>query len=101
MKTSKHLTEKSVTWDERKNRSNKAKHKISFEEAVTVFYDPLSLTVNDPEHSVDETRLHIIGESDRRRLILVTFTESQKEIRIISAQKPTQRERKQYEENES
>ena len=101
MKTSKHLTEKSVTWDERKNRSNKAKHKISFEEAVTVFYDPLSLTVNDPEHSVDETRLHIIGESDRRRLILVTFTESQKEIRIISAQKPTRRERKQYEENES
>ena len=94
-----HNSEKRITWHVRKNQTNKAKHKISFEEAATVFYDPLSLTVDDPEHSAYERRLHIIGESDRGRLIVVSFTELKNEIRIISAQKPTGLERKQYEEN--
>jgi len=93
--------EKQITWNAAKNQANKKKHKISFEEAATVFYDPLSLTVGDPEHSVYERRLHIIGESNGGRLIVVTFFESQSEIRIISAQKPTKRERKDYEEGYS
>jgi uncharacterized protein len=90
--------EKLITWNAAKNRGNKKKHGISFEEAATVFYDPLSLTVDDPEHSAHERRHHIIGESERGHLVLVTFAESAAEIRIISAQKPTRREREQYEE---
>ncbi|MGQ0761060.1 MAG: BrnT family toxin [Acidobacteriota bacterium] len=70
-----------MTWDPRKDQANKRKHKIGFEEAATVFYDPLSLTVDDPEHST-----------------YVSFFESRTEIRIISAQKPTKRERNYYEE---
>lgn len=89
---------KRVTWDLAKNQTNKKKHKISFEEAATVFYDPLSLTVDDPGHSAYERRFHIIGESDKGRLIVVTFFEGAGEIRIISAQKPTRLERKNYEE---
>jgi uncharacterized DUF497 family protein len=90
--------EKRVTWDLAKNQANKKKHKISFEEAATVFYDLLSLTVDDQEHSAYETRFHIMGESDKGRLVVVTFFEGPGEIRIISAQKPTRRERKNYEE---
>ncbi len=93
--------EKRITWDAAKNEANKKKHKVSFEEAATVFYDPLSLTVDDPEHSGYERRLHIIGESNKGRLILVSFSESRKEIRIISAQKPSKRERSYYEESYS
>jgi uncharacterized protein len=85
---------KRVTWDLPKNQANKRKHKISFEEAATVFYDRLSLTVDDPEHSFYEKRLHIVGESDKGRLIVVTFSEGPGEIRIISAQKPTRHETK-------
>lgn len=94
-------TKKRVAWDAIKNQANKKKHKISFEEAATVFYDRLSLTVDDPEHSVNERRLHIIGESNKGKLILVTFVEGSDGIRIISAQKPTRRERKHYEERYS
>ena len=90
--------EKRITWNAAKERANKKKHGISFEEAATVFYDLLSLTVDDPEHSAHERRHHIIGESQSGRLVLVTFAESPTEIRIISAQKPTRLERKQYEE---
>ena len=91
--------EKRITWDRGKNNTNKRKHKISFEEAATVFYDPLSLTVDDQVHSLYERRLHIIGESNGGRLILVTFVERKSEIRIISAQRPDKRERKYYEED--
>jgi len=90
--------EKRITWDAAKNRLNAKKHKISFEEAATVFYDPLSLTVDDPAHSVYEQRLHIIGKSSGNRLMVVTFTESQREIRIVSARMPTRSEIKHYEE---
>jgi uncharacterized DUF497 family protein len=92
-------TKKRIAWDAVKNKANEKKHKVSFEEAATVFYDPLSLTVDDPEHSVHERRLHIIGESNKGQLILVTFSAASDEIRIISAQKPTRRERKHYEES--
>ena len=91
--------EKRISWDAAKNRLNAKKHKISFEEAATVFYDPLSLTVDDLEHSVDEQRLHIIGRSSVSRLMVVTFAESEKEIRIVSARMPTRSERKHYEES--
>ena len=90
-------SEKRITWDPRKDQANKRKHKIGFEEAATVFYDPLSLTVDDPEHSTYERRLHIIGESNTGRLVVVSFSESRTAIRIISAQKPTKRERSYYE----
>lgn len=90
--------EKQISWDAPKNQANEKKHKITFEEAATVFYDPLSLTVDDPEHSVYERRLHIIGESNRGQLMVVSFFEGHSEIRIISAQKPTKLERRQYEE---
>jgi uncharacterized protein len=90
--------EKRITWNGSKNLANKKKHKIGFEEAATVFYDPLSLTVADLEHSEYERRLHIIGESNKGRLIVVTFTETRIEIRIITAKKPTKRERNYYEE---
>jgi uncharacterized DUF497 family protein len=93
-----HQVEKRVTWDLAKDQANKKKHKISFEEAATVFYDLLSLTVDDQEHSAYERRCHIIGESDKGRLVVVTFFEGPGEIRIISAQKPTRQERKNYEE---
>jgi uncharacterized DUF497 family protein len=91
-------TEKRITWDAAKNQANKRRHKISFEEAATVFYDHLSLTVDDPEHSLYERRLHIIGESKNGRVIVVTFFEGPDEIRVISAQRPTRAERKYYEE---
>src|SRR5260370_40183718 len=92
-------TKKRIALDAVKKQANKKKHKISFEEAATVFYDQLNLTVDDPEHSVYERRLHTIGESNRGRLIVVTFVEGPDEIRITSAQKPTRRERKHYEES--
>ena len=91
--------EKRITWDAAKNRLNTKKHRISFEEAATVFYDPLSLTVDDLEHFVDEQRLHIIGQSSGKRLMVVTFAESHREIRIVSARMPTRSERKHYEES--
>ena len=90
--------EKRITWDGAKNRINKRKQGVSFEEAATVFYDHHSLTVDDAAHSTDEVRFHIIGESNRGKLIVVSFAETEDEIRLISAQKPTRKERKDYEE---
>lgn len=88
-----------VDWDENKNRLNKKNHQgISFEEAATVFNDPLSISVADDEHSWDEARHHIIGESELGRLLVVTYTEGAGKARIISARKPTRNERQDYEE---
>jgi len=87
-------------WDENKARSNLRKHRISFEEAETAFVDPLSLTLYDDEHSVDEDRYVLIGESDRKRLLVVAFTERRDRFRIISARVANRREREQYEEAE-
>lgn len=89
-----------VVWDENKNRSNQRKHGISFEEAATVFNDPLSLAVPDDEHSFDEARFHIIGESAFGELIVVTYTERDDKIRIINARAPTRQERRDYEEGD-
>jgi len=86
-------------WDPRKAEENDDKHGVSFEEAATVFGDPLSLTIADPRHSTDEDRFVIIGASlPQRRLLVVVHTERKGRIRIISARVATPRERKTYEE---
>ncbi len=86
-------------WDLRKAKSNHAKHGVSFEEASTVFGDPLSLTIIDPSHSrVAEERFVTIGNSYLGQLLLVAHRDEGETIRIISARKATRRERKDYEE---
>ena len=87
-----------VEWDESKNLLNQKKHRVSFEEAATVFADPLEIMINDPDHSSAEQRFISIGESFRRRLVIVSYTERANKIRIINARKPTRRERRAYEE---
>ena len=85
-------------WDPQKAAKNLRKHKVSFTEAATVFDDPLSVTVADPDHSADEDRFIIVGQSYRRRLLIVSFAERGDRIRIISAREPTPAERRAYEE---
>ncbi len=88
-----------VEWDDDKNAINIRLHDISFAEAVTVFYDSLHGSKPDPEHSLDEYRFLTMGYSDRGRLILISHTDRQGKIRLISARKPTRNERKDYEED--
>ena len=85
-------------WDEKKNTINKRKHRISFEEAQTVFYDAEALVIPDPEHSQDEERFIILGMSRRADLLVVChcYRESETVIRIISARKATRNEAAQY-----
>jgi hypothetical protein len=85
-------------WDENKAQSNLEKHGVSFEEAATVLGDPMSLTIPDPQHSEAEDRFISMGESYRRRLIVVVHTDWSDRIRIISARLATRQERKTYEE---
>jgi uncharacterized DUF497 family protein len=85
-------------WDENKGKSNVLKHGVSFEEASTVFADPLSLTIPDPAHSRAEERFIIIGNSHRGKLLIVVHTERGDNIRIISARRATRAERRTYEE---
>jgi uncharacterized DUF497 family protein len=85
-------------WDNDKAKRNIKKHGVSFEEAMTVFADPLSLTIHDPEHSDEEDRFVILGESSGRRLLVVVFTDRDDRIRIITASVATRQERKNYEE---
>jgi len=86
-------------WDPRKAEANLAKHDVSFEEAVTVFADPLARIFSDEEHSVNELREIIIGHSAQQQLVLVNFTTTDDDVRIFSARKASRRERKDYEEN--
>lgn len=87
-------------WDEKKNQTNIRKHGVSFEEAQTVFFDPLTLVAPDPEHSKAEDRYLAIGHSSKHRALLVVhcFCREDELIRIISARKLTPSERKQYED---
>ncbi|MEM7536176.1 MAG: BrnT family toxin [Chloroflexota bacterium] len=85
-------------WDPEKARTNLRKHKVSFEEAATVFQDALSLTGDDPDHSSEEDRFVTFGLSSRGRLLVVSFTERGERIRIISARQMTRSERGIYEE---
>ena len=84
-------------WDENKAAGNLKKHKVSFDEAKTVFGDPLSLTIHDPDHSFEETRFVDIGQSLDGKLLVVVYTERENKIRIISSRKATSVERKYYE----
>jgi uncharacterized DUF497 family protein len=86
------------TWDKNKNTINQSKHDITFDEAKTVFNDQLYVDFYDPDHSHDEHRYIIIGVSNQKRLLLVSYTERENVIRLISARKATRKERKAYEE---
>ena len=86
-------------WDPRKAASNRKKHQVSFEEALTVFADPLARIFDDDDHSRDEPREIIIGHSVNERLVVVCFAARGDAVRIFSARKATKREREDYEEN--
>jgi len=85
-------------WDQKKASRNLVKHSISFEEAATVFGDPLSNTFPDQDHSIEERRFVIIGLSDQGRILVVAHTDDGELVRIISAREATHGERKSYEE---
>jgi hypothetical protein len=84
-------------WDGSKATANLKKHRVSFEEAVTVFYDPLAATFGDPDHSADESRLVTVGCSARSRLLVVCHVQRGAGIRLISARRATTRERRRHE----
>ena len=88
----------SFEWDEEKASANLEKHGVSFEEAQTVFDDPLYVDFYDPEHSYEEHRYIILGESHQGRLLLVSYTERGGVIRLISSRETTPAERRDYEE---
>ncbi len=85
-------------WDEKKATINRRKHRVSFEEASTAFGDPLSITIEDPHHSENENRLILIGKSELFSTLVVVHIEKRETIRIISARKATNKEKKLYEE---
>ena len=84
-------------WDPGKAKRNLKKHGVTFEEAVTVFYDPLSATFSDPDHSEDEYRFITIGLSASNKLLVVANTDRGDSLRIISARPATAHERKKHE----
>lgn len=85
-------------WDADKATRNLVKHRVSFEEAQSVFDDPLYIDFYDPDHSEDEERYLIVGRSNQGRLLIVSYTERQDSIRLISARETTRTERAAYEE---
>ncbi|MFZ0962688.1 MAG: BrnT family toxin [Terriglobia bacterium] len=87
-----------IEWDVAKAAHNLRKHRVSFEEASSVFYDPLAVTGTDPEHSEGEERLITFGMSPAGQLLVVSHTERDEAIRIISARIATRTERRIYEE---
>jgi uncharacterized DUF497 family protein len=91
------ITYGSFEWDDLKARKNFSKRGVSFEEATTVFDDPLFIVFKDPDHSIREQRYIIIGQSERRRYLIVSFTERER-TRLITARELDSRERKEYEQ---
>jgi hypothetical protein len=85
-------------WDARKARSNAAKHRVSFEEAATIFFDPRALTDYDPDHSEREDRFVTTGRSIRDRILTVAHADRADRIRLITARRATRRERQVYDE---
>ena len=85
-------------WDPGKARQNRRKHRISFQEAATIFGDPLAVTYPDPDHSTWEQRFITVGMSSVGRVLIVAHVDRNENVRIISARKTTQLERKHYEE---
>ena len=84
-------------WDRTKADRNLKRHRVSFDEAVSVFYDPTAATFDDPDHSIGERRLVTVGYSARERLLVVVHVERGGGIRLISARVATARERKRHE----
>ena len=87
-------------WDEEKATTNLGKHGVGFEEAITVFGDPETLTIFDEEHSDQEDRYVDIGRSSSGRVLVVIYTERGESIRIISCRRATRTERRQYEQQD-
>ena len=85
-------------WDPVKAETNVRKHGVTFDEASTIFGDPLNLLMADPDHSLDEERYVLLGMSNRRRLLVVAFAERPPRTRLISARRATRQERRRYEE---
>ena len=86
-------------WDLKKAKENLKNHGVTFEEALTVFADPLGRIFDDPDHSENERRELIIGHSASQRLLVVSFTEREPRTRIIGAREATAHERQDYEQN--
>lgn len=86
-------------WDKNKSIANLSKHKVSFDEAKTVFSDPLYIDFYDIDHSDDEHRYIIVGQSQQGRILIVSYTEREDVIRLISARQATRRERETYEQS--
>ena len=84
-------------WDRAKAEANRRKHRVTFDEAVSVFYDPLSASFPDPDSSSTEERLVTIGHSSRQRLLVILHAEQGETIRTISARLATAHERKRHE----
>jgi uncharacterized DUF497 family protein len=87
-------------WDPQKAALNLQSHGVSFEDAASVFGDPLAATIPDPDHSTDEHRSITMGMTPSRRLLVVVSTDRADRIRIISARPATRAEQKKYEEGE-
>jgi uncharacterized DUF497 family protein len=85
-------------WDPKKAKANLSKHDISFEEASTIFDDPMFITFLDNEHSIDEERYITIELSSKARLLMIAHAERNNRMRIISARKATKNEEKYYQE---
>ena len=87
-------------WDPEKAAANLTKHGVSFEEASSVFGDPLATTVPDPEHSVEEQRFLTTGMSSQQRVVIVWHADRGEGVRIIGTRETTARERRSYESGE-
>lgn len=85
-------------WNPDKAALNFEKHGISFQEAATVFNDPLSMTFPDPDHSIGESRYVMIGLSRFGQLLVIAHTDREEKVRIISARKATRQEKRFYEQ---
>jgi len=88
-------------WDPKKAKANLRQHGVSFDQAASVFLDPLAVTFPDPDHSGEEFREITIGRSASQRVVFLSHTRRGDRTRLISARKATRRERKQYEESTS
>lgn len=86
-------------WDPEKAKANLRNHKVSLDEAQTVFDDPLYVIFADPDHSFEEKRFIVMGESNKNKLLVVSYTERPPATRLISARKATRAERENYEED--
>ena len=86
-------------WDETKELANLRKHGVSFDEAASVFENPLAAIFSDPDHSQDELREILVGHSQRGRVLVISYTERGEEIRIVSARVASASERREYEDH--